>query len=123
MVEKANGVRLVVPGALPTLNEYIRAERGNRFAAANLKKQTQEHIKLVLWAQARRLHYDRPVDLRFVWTVKNKRKDKDNIAFAKKFVLDALVEMEVLNDDGWDDINTITDEFRIGEEKTEIYIY
>lgn len=120
---RPHAVRLVIPGALPTLNEYIRSERGNRYSAANLKKQTQDRIKLVLWAQARRLHYDRPVDIKFVWTVKDRRKDKDNIAFAKKFVLDALVEMDVLNDDGWNDINTLTDEFRIGEEKTEIYIY
>ena len=116
------GVRLVIPGELPTLNEYIRAERSNRFQAASLKKKTQEHIKLILWAQCRRLHFDRPVTLHFVWTVKNRKKDKDNIAFAKKFIQDSLLEMDVLNNDGWNDINGFTDSFRIGDPKVEVYI-
>lgn len=33
-----------IPGTLPSLNDYIRAERANRFAAAGLKKKAQAAI-------------------------------------------------------------------------------
>lgn len=35
---------IIIPGTLPTLNEYVKAERTNRYAAANMKKRTQERI-------------------------------------------------------------------------------
>lgn len=37
--------------------------------------------------------------VRFEWHEKTKKRDADNIAFAKKFILDALVNMRVLEDD------------------------
>jgi Holliday junction resolvase RusA-like endonuclease len=37
--------------------------------------------------------------VRFEWHEKTKRRDADNIAFAKKFILDALVKMGVLPND------------------------
>ena len=37
--------------------------------------------------------------VRFEYHEKSKRRDADNIASAKKFILDALVEMGVLPDD------------------------
>lgn len=37
--------------------------------------------------------------MRFEWHEKTKKRDADNIAFAKKFILDALVKMRVLEDD------------------------
>ena len=37
--------------------------------------------------------------VRFEWHEKTKKRDYDNIAFAKKFILDALVKNGVLVDD------------------------
>ena len=37
--------------------------------------------------------------MRFEWHEKTKKRDADNIASAKKFILDALVKMGVLQDD------------------------
>lgn len=39
------------------------------------------------------------VMIRFEWHEKTKRRDADNIASAKKFILDALVKKGVLTDD------------------------
>ena len=39
------------------------------------------------------------VMVRFEWHEKTKKRDADNIASAKKFILDALVKMRVLPDD------------------------
>lgn len=37
--------------------------------------------------------------MRFEWHERTKKRDADNIASAKKFILDALVKMRVLEDD------------------------
>ena len=37
--------------------------------------------------------------VRFEWHERTKKRDADNIASAKKFILDALVKMKVLEDD------------------------
>ena len=79
------------------LNEYINTERRNKYAAAKIKdKLTNE----VAWqCKSKRCH--RPigkVDMIFKWHVKG-RHDSDNIAFAKKFVLDGMVLAGLLEND------------------------
>ena len=37
--------------------------------------------------------------MHFEWHERTKKRDADNIASAKKFILDALVKMQVLKDD------------------------
>ena len=49
----------------------------------------------------------------FRWYEPNRRRDKDNIAMAKKFILDSLQEMNVLENDGWTQIMGFIDEFYI----------
>lgn len=44
---------LVIPGTLPGLNEYIAAERTNRYKAAAMKREAES---LVLWAGAHGIH-------------------------------------------------------------------
>ena len=39
--------------------------------------------------------------------------DKDNIAFAKKFIQDSLVHAGVLANDGWNQIEGFTDDFAV----------
>ena len=41
------------------------------------------------------------------------RRDKDNIAFAKKFIQDSLVHAGVLQNDGWKHIEHFTDDFAV----------
>ncbi|GHU57537.1 hypothetical protein AGMMS49975_23280 [Clostridia bacterium] len=42
-----------------------------------------------------------PVTLDYLWVEKNRKRDKDNIAFAHKFIQDALVKSGKLINDGW----------------------
>lgn len=87
-----------IPGKLPTLNEYVRAERANRYAAAKLKRDAQE---VIAWSMGARPKFAGAVEVRFRWVRPDMRSDKDNVAFAKKFVLDALQEAGVIESDGW----------------------
>lgn len=87
-----------VPGTLPQLNDYIRVERANRYAAASLKKKAHAQVIAALRDPPR---FDKPVDVRFDWYRPDRRTDKDNVAFAKKFILDALQIAGVIENDKW----------------------
>lgn len=110
MSEK-NGRAFEVSGQLPGLNAYIHALNINRYKGAALKKQTQEQIG---WAiRAARLEPVKayPVTVRFEWHERTHRRDLDNIASAKKFVLDALQECGILSGDGQKQISGFVDDF------------
>lgn len=105
--------RLVIHGRLPNLNEYINAERTNRYIAANMKKKTEERIAAEILTQLNGLHITEMVNMVYTWVEPNKKRDKDNIAFAKKFIQDALVKSGVLNNDGWREIDGFSDLFKV----------
>ncbi|WP_049917244.1 hypothetical protein [uncultured Megasphaera sp.] len=60
--------------------------------------------------------------IKFHWVEKNKRRDKDNIAFAKKFILDALQEMGILQNDGWSEILGFSDTFDVDKDNPRIEV-
>lgn len=62
------------------------------------------------------------VTLAFVWYEPNQKRDKDNIAFAKKFILDALQEAGTLTGDGWSQVVGFSDEFHVDKENPRIEI-
>ena len=107
-------MRIVFPFALPTLNEYINAERTNRYMAAHIKKMTEQRLVFYIQSQTRE-RFQEPVFIKYKWIRKDARHDKDNIAFAKKFVQDALVKAGVIPNDGWKNIVGFSDEFEIGK--------
>lgn len=91
---------LTIEGELTDLNTYVRAERTNRFISAKIKRDETERVARE--AQAAKLppvsRY--PVRVGFTWYTHDLRKDVDNVAFAKKFILDGLVLAGVLEGDG-----------------------
>ena len=88
-----------IPGTLPTLNEYVNRERTNRFSAAALKRMTQDCIRQCIPNDAPKFYGH--VVVWFNWIRPDMRCDKDNVAFAKKFVLDALQEEGIIAKDSW----------------------
>lgn len=87
---------------LPSLNDYIAANRSNKYMGANFKRDVEEVIGWsIKQALASKTLYKpkTAVILRFEWHERTKRRDADNIASAKKFILDALVKNGVLIDD------------------------
>jgi hypothetical protein len=105
--------KLTIPGLLPGLNEYIDAERRNKHKAAAMKKQTEHVIGYKIKSQLKGVKLKDPVIIHYFWIEPNRRRDKDNIAFAKKFVQDSLVKMGVLENDGWKNIENFTDTFDV----------
>lgn len=98
---------------LPSLNDYIRVCRRNKFEAANYKADIESQIALFL---AKMPKYSKPITIHFHWVEGNKRRDLDNIAFAKKFILDAMVKAGKLKDDNRRHVTAFTDTFAYGNE-------
>ena len=89
---------MVIPGRMPGLNDYVRAERANRFAASKMKKEQTERAGIAAVEQ-RMPRFSGRVEIVFTWVEENRRRDMDNVAFAKKFILDGLVRAGVIKDD------------------------
>lgn len=104
-------MRAVIQMRLPSLNEYINECRKNRYAGAKMKKETEDSISLFL---ARLPRITKPVVIHFHWVETNKRRDLDNICFAKKFVLDAMVKSGKLKDDNRRYVQGFRDTFSYG---------
>lgn len=87
---------------MPSLNDYTAACRANAYKGAKFKADVEEVIG---WGIRRALtaktlqKVSGAVMVRFEWHESTKKRDADNIAFAKKFILDALVSMRVLPND------------------------
>jgi len=106
---------LTIPGQLPGLNQYIDAERGGggKYRADAMKKRAQKSIIAAAKRQLHGVRFTSPVAMHYTWYEPNRKRDKDNIAFAKKFVQDALVVAGVLENDGWRHIEGFTDNFAV----------
>lgn len=103
--------RAVIEVKVPSLNEYIEACRRNKYAAANMKKYTEAEIAPYLM---RLPTFGKPVFIHFLWIERDHRRDCDNVAAGKKFILDAMVKAGKLKDDGRKYVLGFTDDFECG---------
>lgn len=116
-----NVIEFIIEGELVDLNHYIRVERSNRFGAAAMK---QAMTSLV----AQHAHYKKlgkmhaPFYVNCHWYCKNKKKDPDNIAFAKKFILDGLKEAGVITSDGWEQVIAFNDFFSVDSKNPRVVV-
>lgn len=115
-------VKLIIPFTLPGLNDYINEERRHRQYGAKMKREWQDNVILVLKRQIRG-KFKRPVYMRYLWVEKDRRRDKDNISsFGRKVIQDALVQVGVLHNDGWDAIAGFSDEFTVDRKNPRVEI-
>lgn len=114
--------KLVITGKLPSLNEYSNAERRHRQGGARMKKQVESEIGWQIKKQLRGVKYSKPVYIAYKWIEPNRYRDKDNIAFAKKFIQDALVRNGVLKNDGWNEVSGFSDSFDVDKKNPRIEV-
>ena len=116
-----------VEGQLPSLNEYIKAERSTRYAASTMKHQYQNMIVIGI-RRAKMKPMQTPVLLTYRFYERAMKRDKDNIAsIAHKFIQDALVVSGIIPDDGWKHIGypqgiAYVDEFYIDKKNPRIEV-
>lgn len=90
--------QFTIPFRLPSLNDYINANRRNRYAGAKLKKDTERDIGWAIKAANLR-PVNEPCKVKMTFVEPNRRRDVDNVESSKKYVLDALVKMGILHND------------------------
>lgn len=117
--------KLIIPGRLPGLNEYIEAERRNKYKAAQIKREAENIVMLCARQQLRGWKARGPVMMFYLWVEKDRRRDKDNVSgYGRKIIQDALVKGGFLKNDGWNDIEGFADDFAVdkGNPRIEIVI-
>lgn len=116
-------MKLVIPGQLPGLNDYIGALDKSRHAGAALKKSAQRTVEWCAKSQLRKFRPTGPVVMKYTWYEPNKRRDKDNISsFGRKIIQDGLVKAGVLENDGWKHIEGFSDRFRVDEKRPRVEV-
>lgn len=110
-----------IRGRLAGLNEYTAACRRNRYSGAKLKREQQD-IALAAIEAADLVNVRRKVDVSFTWIEPNMRRDHDNVAFAKKFILDALVEAGVLENDDPRHVGNFADYFKVNRDDPRVIV-
>lgn len=103
-------VRIKIPMRLPSLNEYTakcRIQRGTWNAGNQMKRKTQDDLYIYLLKLP---IFRKPIRIHFLWHEQNKKRDLDNISFAKKFILDAMQECGRIPNDNPKYILGFTDE-------------
>lgn len=114
-------MKVIIDGELMDLNKFINYQRANRFGGANAKK--KETMKCAnAFAPIRAKKLKLPITLKIDWYCKDKRKDLDNICFAKKFLQDGMVQCGLLKNDGWNEIAGYEERFYVDKENPRIEI-
>ena len=80
--------------------------------ASKYKADLEQEIGLYLTKMPK---MDKPIKIHFHWVESRKNRDIDNVAFAKKFILDAMVKYGKLKDDNRKCVTAFTDTFEYGE--------
>ena len=111
------GYSFDIPFRLPSLNEYVLANRSNRYSGAAMKRQYEDGIRMCIRASGLPKITGK-VFIVFTWFEKIMRRDPDNIsAVGRKFILDALVAEGIIIDDSCKYIDGFRDMFVYGAEK------
>ena len=92
----------IIKERLPSLNDYVNACRSNKYVGAKMKEDVEILIGYYILAD-KKLGLLKPTDKQvhiiFEWNEKTDKRDTDNIAFAKKFILDALQTQKIIIND------------------------
>lgn len=114
---------LQIPYKLDGLNEYTGENRVSRYEGGKCKHKNEKIIRICI-RNCRLKKISGAYYVKFFWHEKNKRRDKDNVAFAKKFILDALQKEAITKGDGNKYLLGFEDHFVYGNQQgvvVEIY--
>ena len=104
--------KYIIDMKLPSLNDFIKVCRANKYYANKYKAKLEKEIGLFL---AKMPKWNNPIKIHFHWIEGNKKRDLDNICFAKKFILDSMVKNGKLNDDNRKYVTAFTDTFEYSD--------
>lgn len=110
-----------IPGRLDGLNTYVNACRQSPQIGASLKRKNQKKVIEAI-KDAGLMPMETPVSVKVYWFEKDMRRDKDNVRSGIKYILDALVEAGIIEDDGWKHITNIRDRYLVSKDNPHILV-
>ena len=115
--------KFTIDGRLDGLNEFIAANRTNPYKGNKMKQDNQQIAMWAIRQQLKRLKIEKPIHIHYRFIEKNRRRDKDNIAsFAIKVIQDALVQVEVIKNDGWKEVESFSCTFGVDKDNPRIEV-
>ncbi len=99
--------KFIIKGSLPSMNEIIEAAKSHYGTYSKMKKEYTELVKYSAYG----LKPCSKATLIIKYYCKDKRKDKDNIAAGKKFILDGLQAAQIISNDNWVGVEAWKEEF------------
>lgn len=118
--EKRRSFAFCIRGNLHGLNEYISAERSNKYIGAKMKHEDMTAVCFYI-GKAERVRP--PVWIDYHFYEATKRRDKDNVAgWAHKVIQDALIKRGVIQNDGWSWVEGWTDAFSVDRKRPRIEV-
>ena len=105
-------------GQFPGLNEVIARAKLHWGVYAALKKEYSSWVLLQAPRAGRNPAREYSVGVVIDWYCRDRRRDPDNIASGKKFILDGLVAARVLRNDGWANIRYFEDRFHVDSDNS-----
>ena len=115
-------ITLTIKGELTDLNTYIKALNGNRWSGNSIKQTETERVAYEARLARLCAVQEYPVKITYRWYCPDQRKDTDNVAFAKKFINDGLVQAGILENDSRKFISGFADEFYIDKANPRVVI-
>ena len=115
--------KLVFPGKLPSLNEFISACNKNPKAGGRMKWEDQNKVEWFIRSQLRGVRIKKPVTMLYTWYEPNRKRDLDNISsYGRKVIQDALVHCGVIHNDGWKQILGFSDRFYVDRKEPRVEV-
>ena len=114
---------IVIPGRLPSLNDYQRECRRSPWHGNRMKQGDVDTCVVFIRQALRGVEIGKPVAIHYRFYEKNRRRDKMNVfAYADKAFQDALTREGVIRDDGWRHVDNATHSFFVDKEDPRVEV-
>jgi len=116
--------KVVIPGRLPSLNEYLSACASHPQKGARLKRENEDLCIVYIRKYMRGIKITKPIEIHYRFFEKNTKRDRGNIgAMADKVFEDALQKANIIHSDDWYHVVGIYyDEFSVDNKSPRIEI-
>lgn len=112
-------MKFVILGRLPSMNEIVKESKRYKTAYNEMK---QTATTLVKFSCQRLPIIRKKANFKITYYEKNRKRDPDNVAAAKKFIFDGLVAAKKLSNDGWQQIGGWHEEFKVDKKNPRIEV-
>jgi hypothetical protein len=113
--------RLIIPVRFISLNPLIDKAKQHWSKYAEPKADYTLIVKAYAQMQLKPIAVP-PIDFHFHWICRDKKTDKDNIAAAKKFILDGIVAAKIIPSDNWKWVGEFRDTFDVDQKEYRVKV-